>query len=136
MNICIFSIGTQGDVRPFVALGLGLQAKGHRVCIATGKSCEALVRDSGLDYAPLTADFLEVMARDPEVLQRGLNPLALLKTARRELKAMSADWPEQAMSAARGASLLMGNGMVAALASALVSESLPVLVLRCCDRFV
>ncbi|WP_022958035.1 glycosyltransferase [Spongiibacter tropicus] len=122
MNICIFSIGTQGDVRPFVALGVGLQAKGHRVCIATGKSCEALVRDSGLDYAPLTADFLEVMARDPEVLQRGLNPLALLKTARRELKAMSADWPEQAMSAARGASLLMGNGMVAALASALAER--------------
>ena len=119
MKICIFSIGTQGDVRPFVALGLGLQAHGHQVCIATGRSCEVLVRSSGLAYAPLTADFLDVMARDPEVLQRGLNPLALLRTARRELKAMSADWPEQAMSAARGASLLMGNGMVAALAAAL-----------------
>jgi UDP:flavonoid glycosyltransferase YjiC (YdhE family) len=57
MNISIFSIGTQGDVRPFIALGLGLQAAGHKVCIASGKTCEALIVNHGLDYAPLTADF-------------------------------------------------------------------------------
>ncbi len=119
MKVCIFSIGTQGDVRPFVALGLGLQEAGHQVCIVTGDSCESLVRSHGLDYAPLTADFLEVMARDAEVLQRGLNPVALLATARRELLAMAADWPAQASAAVAGAGLLLGNGMVAALASAL-----------------
>lgn len=119
MKIAIFSIGTQGDVRPFVALGLGLQAAGHRVCIVTGSGCEALVRRHGLEHVLLSADFLELMAKDPQVLQRGLNPLALLRTARRELLAMSTDWVAQGREAVRGAELLLGCGMVASLAAAL-----------------
>ncbi|CAA0088883.1 O-mycaminosyltylonolide 6-deoxyallosyltransferase [Zhongshania aliphaticivorans] len=119
MNITIFSIGTQGDVRPFIALGLGLQAKGHKVCIASGKTCETLVKSQGLSYAPLTADFLEVMAKDPRAIQRGLNPLALMTTARRHLKDMSQHWATEGLAAAEGADLLLGNGMMAVLANSL-----------------
>lgn len=123
MKITIFSIGTQGDVRPFVALGLGLQAQGHEVCIASGKSCEALVQRFGLAYAPLTADFLEWMAGDPNALQKSLNPLRFVGTARKALADMSADWAEQGMAAAKDADILLGNGMVAVLAASL-AESL------------
>lgn len=119
MRVAIFSIGTQGDVRPFVALGLGLKAAGHSVCIASGETCRNLVEQQGLDFAPLTADFLDIMARDPKALQKGLNPVSLLRTARRELKAMARDWASQGQKAAAGADLLIGNGMVASLASAL-----------------
>lgn len=119
MRIVIFSIGTQGDVRPFVALGRGLRERGHSVCIATGTTCEQLVVDNGLDFAPLTADFLEMMAADPRAMQKGTNPLALLPTVRRRLREMAADWAEQGKAAARGAELLIGNGMVALLASSL-----------------
>ncbi len=35
MNITILTIGTRGDVQPYVALGIGLQAAGHTVTIAT-----------------------------------------------------------------------------------------------------
>jgi sterol 3beta-glucosyltransferase len=35
VKICILMIGTRGDVQAFVALGLGLQAAGHEVTIAT-----------------------------------------------------------------------------------------------------
>lgn len=119
MKITLFSIGTQGDVRPFVALGLGLQARGHRVCIASGQSCEALVRRFGLDFSPLEADFLEVMAKDPNALQKGLNPVRFVRTARAALKKMSRRWPEQGLAAADGADLLLGNGMVSILAASL-----------------
>lgn len=119
MNISIFSIGTQGDVRPFIALGLGLQAAGHKVCIASGKTCEALIVNHGLDYAPLTADFLELMAKDPRALQRGLNPLALMSTARKHLKDMAQHWAEEGLAAAKNADLLLGNGMMAVLANSL-----------------
>ena len=119
MNITIFSIGTQGDVRPFIALGLGLQAAGHQVRIASGKTCEALVTGHGLSYSPLTADFLEVMAKDPRAIQRGLNPIALMSTARRHLKDMSQHWAMEGLAAAEGAELLLGNGMMAVLANSL-----------------
>lgn len=117
MRITIFSVGTQGDVRPFVALGRGLQRVGCRVRIASGNTCEPLITGHGLEFAPLSADFLDIMARDPGALQRGLNPLALLATARRELGAMASGWPEQGRAAAADADLLLGNGMVAPLAS-------------------
>ncbi|MFC4879205.1 glycosyltransferase [Microbulbifer halophilus] len=64
MRITIFSIGTQGDVRPFVALGRGLQ-RAVSVRIASGNTCEPLITGHGLEFAPLNADFLDIMARDP-----------------------------------------------------------------------
>lgn len=122
MNITIFSIGTQGDVRPFIALGLGLQAQGHRVCIASGSSCQALVHRHGLSFSPLTADFLELMAKDPTALQKGLNPLALVRTARKHLSEMSVNWVREGRAAVNNADLILGNGMVAVLAKSLADS--------------
>jgi UDP:flavonoid glycosyltransferase YjiC (YdhE family) len=50
MRIDILAIGSEGDVRPNVALGLGLQAVGHRVRIVTLGGFDALVRGHGLDH--------------------------------------------------------------------------------------
>lgn len=122
MRITLFSIGTQGDVRPFVALGLGLQAQGHAVRIASGATCRELVERFGLEFAPLTADFLEAMARDPGALQRGKHPLTFLSTARQLLAEMSVNWPEQGLAAAEGQDLLIGNGMVSMLAGSLAQK--------------
>ena len=35
MNILIITVGSRGDVRPFVALGTGLKAVGYTVTICT-----------------------------------------------------------------------------------------------------
>ena len=35
MHITILAIGSRGDVQPYAALGMGLQAAGHQVRIAT-----------------------------------------------------------------------------------------------------
>ena len=35
MRITIFALGTRGDVQPYIALGLGLQAAGHQVKLAS-----------------------------------------------------------------------------------------------------
>lgn len=122
MRITLFSIGTQGDVRPFVALGLGLAAQGHQVRIASGAACRELVVRCGLEFAPLTADFLEAMAKDPGVLQRGKHPLTFLRTARQLLAEMSVSWPKQGLAAAEGQDLLIGNGMASMLAGSLAEK--------------
>jgi sterol 3beta-glucosyltransferase len=56
MRIRIITIGSQGDVRPYVALGVGLHAAGHDVRVVTHPSFEALVREHGLDFAPVAGD--------------------------------------------------------------------------------
>jgi sterol 3beta-glucosyltransferase len=35
VKICILTIGTRGDVQPYIALGLGLKVAGHEVTIST-----------------------------------------------------------------------------------------------------
>lgn len=56
MRIRVITIGSQGDVRPYVALGAGLRDAGHDVRIVTHPSFEALVREHGLEFAPVAGD--------------------------------------------------------------------------------
>ena len=42
MKIAILTIGTLGDVRPYVALGAGLRRAGYEVTLATGTGFAAL----------------------------------------------------------------------------------------------
>ena len=62
--IVIFTIGTQGDIRPCVALGQGLQRAGYQVRIATSANFAELVREAGLEFYPLTADFQAMLEAD------------------------------------------------------------------------
>ena len=64
MKITILSVGTRGDVQPYIALGLGLQAVGHDVQIAAASNFEQFVRDYGLSYTRLEGSFRELMEAD------------------------------------------------------------------------
>jgi sterol 3beta-glucosyltransferase len=61
VNIAILTIVTQGDVQPFVALGVGLREAGHEVSVVTGKGFEALITERGLRHAALDVDLFELM---------------------------------------------------------------------------
>lgn len=56
MRVRILTTGSQGDVRPYVALGAGLRAAGHDVRVVAHPGFEALVRNRGLDFAPVAGD--------------------------------------------------------------------------------
>ena len=56
MRVRIITIGSQGDVRPYVAFGVGLQQAGHDVRIVTHPGFQSLVRERGLDFAPVAGD--------------------------------------------------------------------------------
>lgn len=59
MNLTILTIGTRGDVQPFVALGSGLKRAGHEVTFATGRGFEGFVTEHRLRHAILDVDLLE-----------------------------------------------------------------------------
>jgi sterol 3beta-glucosyltransferase len=77
MKITILTLGSRGDVQPYVALALGLQRAGHAVSLATGPSFEPMIRERGIEYRPITAD-IQALAESPEgkaMLSGGGNPL-------------------------------------------------------------
>ena len=105
MHILILTVGSRGDVQPYVALGLGLQAAGHSVTLATVAAFEGFIKERGLGVAPLRGEFLELL-QTPEgkaaVVGKG-NPLALLRKVMPMLRTMLDDeW-----SAAAGAEALI-----------------------------
>ena len=60
LRIVIFTIGTRGDVQPFVALAQFLRDMGgHDVVIATTRDFEQTVLDAGLEYADIGVPRIE-----------------------------------------------------------------------------
>ena len=53
MRVTILTIGSRGDVQPYIALGLGLQACGHQVRLASMAPFEKLVSSYGLEFFSL-----------------------------------------------------------------------------------
>ena len=62
MKITIFTIGSRGDVQPYVALGCRLQVAGHEVSIATYEYYRAFIESYGLAIRPFPGDPRELMA--------------------------------------------------------------------------
>jgi rhamnosyltransferase subunit B len=50
LNILLATIGSSGDVHPFVGLGMALRRRGHRVTLLTSSYFENLVRGAGLEF--------------------------------------------------------------------------------------
>jgi rhamnosyltransferase subunit B len=52
-HMLLLPIGSSGDVHPFVALGLALRERGHRVTVITSVYFESLIRKTGLEFVGL-----------------------------------------------------------------------------------
>ena len=66
MQITIVTIGSRGDVQPYIALGLGLQACGHKVKLASFKPFEKFVTGYGLEFFSLGSISTEFRQRYKE----------------------------------------------------------------------
>ena len=72
MRITLISVGSRGDVQPYVALGRGLLAAGYQVRLATHPPFESFARQHGLDFAPLHGNPQEILqGKLAQVLMNG-----------------------------------------------------------------
>jgi len=69
-RILLASTGSLGDLHPYLAIGLGLKARGHAVTIATGNPYREKVERTGLDFAPMGPHF---ESTPPELMRRVLD---------------------------------------------------------------
>ena len=81
MRITILTAGSRGDVQPYVALGAGFQAAGHRVRLATHEDFKSLIDAHGLEFAALPGDPRALLqtAEGHQLLGSGGNPFRLVK---------------------------------------------------------
>jgi sterol 3beta-glucosyltransferase len=61
MTILVISIGTRGDMEPFVAIGELLKEKGNRVICAFPEQFRRLAEDSDLEFASLGTSYIDML---------------------------------------------------------------------------
>jgi sterol 3beta-glucosyltransferase len=61
LNITLLTTGTLGDVRPYIALALGLQERGHRVTLVAPENFESYVKLFNVPYHSLVGNTQEIL---------------------------------------------------------------------------
>ncbi len=59
LRVAIHTLGTRGDVQPYIALALGLIRAGHTVEIAAPEQFSTMVEATGVGFAPLPRELLD-----------------------------------------------------------------------------
>jgi UDP:flavonoid glycosyltransferase YjiC (YdhE family) len=108
MRIVIISLGSRGDVQPYIALGKGLQKAGHIVRMATHENFESLVSSHGLEFSPMTGNVQEFMATPKmrELTEKG-DFLAINVEATKATRRAAIDWAKDSLAACQDVDLLI-----------------------------
>lgn len=78
-RIVITTLGSSGDLHPYIALALGLRARGHEIHFATEATHEARLAALGFTFTPLTGDPELILAPYGHELFESANPLASVR---------------------------------------------------------
>jgi UDP:flavonoid glycosyltransferase YjiC (YdhE family) len=118
-RIVITTAGSLGDLHPYVAIALGLKARGHEAIMATGECYRKKIEALGLGFRPVRPDCDWV--KDPEVIRRIMHPQWGLVRVFQDIWApVLRQTYEDLLAATEGADLLVA--MQGSHASRLVAE--------------
>ncbi|MCU0476081.1 MAG: glycosyltransferase [Anaerolineae bacterium] len=91
-KVLLITIGSRGDIQPFVALAQGLMAAGHTVALQTAEAYRGFVEGHGVPYAQMSNDFIELTeSKEGQAATDGGGKLALLKKVMPMLRQMLDD---------------------------------------------
>lgn len=107
MQVVILTVGTRGDVQPYVALGRGMRARGWDVVVATTERFQPLVHHAGLKFAPLRADFVALLDAPRGDVLGSRNPLKMMQEIRSTIFPMMRQMLDDAWDAAQPADLVV-----------------------------
>ncbi len=62
MRVVLATLGTLGDVHPFIALALGMQARGHTPVFAGAESVRPIAERHGIEFHPIRPDGPQLLA--------------------------------------------------------------------------
>ena len=87
MHITIVTLGSRGDIQPYLPLALGLQRVGFKVRVGTFNAFREIVIEHGLEFAPISGDPRNTMNSQAGQawLRSGRNIVTATKQMRRTL---------------------------------------------------
>lgn len=107
-RIVLTTVGSLGDLHPYIAIALGLRARGHEAILATSECYRRKVEALGLGFRAVRPD--SDCVRDPDRMQRFMNPrLGTVRFVREVLLPVLRESYEDISAATRGADLLVSH---------------------------
>ncbi|KAK1147405.1 Sterol 3-beta-glucosyltransferase [Aspergillus melleus] len=119
LRITCLTIGSRGDVQPYIALCKGLLAEGHKPKIATHAEFEPWVRKHGIDFAPVDGDPAELMRI---CVENGMFTYSFLREASLKFRGWIDDLLSSAWKSCQGSDLLIESP--SAMAGIHIAEAL------------
>ncbi|ROO51973.1 sterol 3beta-glucosyltransferase [Micromonospora sp. Llam0] len=119
MKVLILTLGTRGDVQPFVALARELQSRGHQAVLAAPERFADLVTGHGVAFARVDDGPLRVLDSSRTVADAAAGGVrakfALMRRMRAMVTAVLDDcWQVASTGAGAGADLIVHNGQIMA----------------------
>lgn len=124
-NIVLLTVGSRGDVQPYIALGKELRKEGHNVTIATHSEFKKWINKHGLQHRDLAGDPAELMQL---MVTHGSLSVAFLKEAHSKFKSWISSLLETSWMACQGADLIIESP--SAMSGIHVAEALGIPYLR------
>lgn len=125
LHFVLLTIGSRGDVQPFVALGKGLISEGHTVTIATHEEFEDFVTKNGLMFRAVAGNPTDLMLL---MVEHGTMSVAFLKEAGSKFRGWINDLLRSSWDACQGADIIIESP--SAMAGAHVAEAMGVAYMR------
>ena len=110
MKITINTLGTRGDVQPFIALGIELKQSGHTVKIVSHQIFEKLINDHNLDYHPISLDPRQVMINQA-LADLGNNTVRITRWIKENFKPVLREIFIETLKANRNTDLMLNSGL-------------------------
>ncbi|KAI5806302.1 hypothetical protein EDC01DRAFT_626384 [Geopyxis carbonaria] len=104
MNITCLTIGSRGDVQPFISLCLGLMKDGHKTKIATHHEFREWVESFGIEFAPVEGDPAELMAL---CVEYGMFTVEFMRVTTTRMRGWLDELLESSWHACQGSDLLI-----------------------------
>ena len=110
MKITINTIGTRGDIQPYVAIGQGLQRAGHSVSIFSHEIYSSFVKENGLDFHPLDVDPRQVLLNQV-ISELGNNMIRIMSWLEKNFSPVLRDAFKATLEANRDADVMLNSGL-------------------------
>lgn len=122
MRVCILTLGSRGDVQPYVALARGLEAAGHRTALCASPAFKPFIESHGVEFASFDTGDPQALLRSPDaeqIFRSTRNPFALFRGLCRLLEPVLEKGYIEACQATEGADALLAAPGALPIAQAL-----------------
>ncbi len=107
MNITILTAGSRGDVQPYLALAIKLKSAGYTVRLGAPNNFDAFVSGHGIEFAPLRADYYQLMeSPEGQALKSG-NPIRVMQNMRATVFPLMRSLIDDSWEAAQGSDAIL-----------------------------